>query len=180
MVNTISFLLWATLIIIRNRMVAQEGKGRRKRQLPGRRCVSLEAAVGYLLLRNTWRLCSFLTFSLTPVFPAASVLFLLLGAKNIIKGKERAQRRKGNIASTDPSRIFWFLKREGSVEWKRKSCVTAGKTWLIILILTVLSSARQRFISFLFFGSRRLYLYFLLLKPAPDHIITRDLWRVQT
>ena len=42
-------------------MVAQEGKGRRKRQLPGRRCVSLEAAVGYLLLRNTWRLCSFLT-----------------------------------------------------------------------------------------------------------------------
>ena len=41
-------------------------------------------------------------------------------------------------------------KKEGSVEWKRKSCVTAGKTWLIILILTVLSSARQRFIPFLF------------------------------
>ena len=37
-----------------------------------------------------------------------------------------------------------------AVEWKRKSCVTAGKTWLIILILTVLSSARQRFIPFLF------------------------------
>ena len=103
MVNTISFLLWATLIIIRNRMVAQEGKGRRKRQLPGRRCVSLEAAVGYLLLRNTWRLCSFLTFSLTPVFPAASVLFLLLGAKNIIKGKERAQRRKGKRTHLQPS-----------------------------------------------------------------------------
>ena len=33
--------------------------------------------------------------------------------------------------STDPKKES--LKREGSVEWKRKSCVTAGKTWLIIV-----------------------------------------------
>ena len=36
------------------------------------------------------------------------------------------------ISSTDPDNNG-NLKREGSVEWKRKSCVTAGKTWLIIV-----------------------------------------------
>ena len=76
-------------------MVAQEGKGRRKRQLPGRRCVSLEAAVGYLLLRNTWRLCSFLTFSLTPVFPAVSGALPSLGRNHIPEPTDAPKEGKG-------------------------------------------------------------------------------------
>ena len=37
------------------------------------------------------------------------------------------------------------MREEGSVEWKKKSCVTAGKTWLIIVSFSFFRSARSPF-----------------------------------
>ena len=71
----------------------------------------------------------------------------------LARARERRKRREGKRNFHRPLETNSGWKKEGSVEWKRKSCVTAGKTWLIILILTVLSSARQRFIPFLFYSS---------------------------
>ena len=58
-------------------------------------------------------------------------------------GDELAKEKKEPLASS-PSTLPRFPpqppvrkeKKNAAVEWKRKSCVTAGKTWLIISFLS--------------------------------------------